>query len=589
MAAAASLPVGRAYAGISESIALRPGRVVPQDPAADVSRLKLTVQWSGNICRPVLTNTGSVPMSVKEVVLFEYKHSLPPDTALYGESFQMLSQTTGTLASPVTLGLGDGAHYRIPQPADATTVTSLLTLSPPGKDHILLAYTSCRKFIGRFYLRAGSIEAVVDTEGLTLAPGEAWQLEEFIRLAGPDRNELLTTLAQRLGTNHPNPMYKLEPTGWCSYYCFGTKATTEQVYANLDTIAKTIPELRYIQIDDGYQPAMGDWLEPGPAFGGDIAAVLKQIRQRGLEPALWVAPFIAGSDSRVLAEHPDWFIQGADGKPLPAASVTFTGWGGGGWYALDGTNPAVQDHFTALLRTMREDWGCAYFKLDANFWGAMHGGRLHDPKATRIEAYRCGMEAIRRGTGDAFVLGCNHPIWPSLGLIHGSRSSGDIKRTWTTFRSRAQESLNRNWQNGRLWWNDPDAVLLTGTLSENEHHFHATSAFASGGMILSGDDLTTITPGRLSMLRKLLPPGKVAAIFDDPATLEVGRTTLDGQLWLSAFNSSDLPRTIHARLPGTMHVTDIWSGSEFGKIKGTLTLSDMPPHSARLLRCVPAN
>ena len=75
---------------------------------------------------------------------------------------------------------------------------------------------------------------------------------------------------------------------------------------------------------------------------------------------------------------------------------------------------------------MREKWGFTYFKLDANFWGAMHGGRLHDPKATRIEAYRRGMQAMLRGAGDSFILGCNHPIWASFGLIHGSRSSGDV-------------------------------------------------------------------------------------------------------------------------------------------------------------------
>ena len=109
---------------------------------------------------------------------------------------------------------------------------------------------------------------------------------------------------------------------------------------------------------------------------------------------------------------------------------------------------------------MRKDWGCTYFKLDANFWGAMHGGRLHDPYATRIEAYRRGMEAIRRGAGDAFILGCNHPLWPSLGLIHGSRSSMDVKRDWGHIAKTGRENLLRGWQNGRLWWNDPDALCL---------------------------------------------------------------------------------------------------------------------------------
>jgi hypothetical protein len=149
-----------------------------------------------------------------------------------------------------------------------------------------------------------------------------------------------------------------------------------------------------------------------------------------------------------------------------------------------------------------------YFKLDANFWGAMHGGHLHDPKATRIEAYRRSMEAIRQATGDAFILGCNQPMWPSLGLVHGSRSSGDIKRSWATFHSHAQEALSRNWQNGRLWWNDPEAVLFSCTLTKVEYRFHATSAFASGGMILSGDDLTNIPPDRLAMLASCCHPPK---------------------------------------------------------------------------------
>lgn len=140
-------------------------------------------------------------------------------------------------------------------------------------------------------------------------------------------------------------------------------------------------------------------------------------------------------------------------------------------------------HLEDLFRTMNREWGCSSFKLDANFWGAMHGGRLHDGKATRIEAYRRGMQAILRGAGEGFILGCNHPIWPSLGLIHGSRSSNDIKRSWDRVAGTARENLSRNWQNGRLWWNDPDAVVLTGDLGQDEAQFHATVIKATGGMV----------------------------------------------------------------------------------------------------------
>ena len=150
----------------------------------------------------------------------------------------------------------------------------------------------------------------------------------------------------------------------------------------------------------------------------------------GFEPAIWVAPFIAEAKSNLFQQHPDWFVKDDAGKPLLRSDkVTFGGWRRGPWYVLDGTHPQVQQHYENLFRTMRREWGCTYFKLDANFWGAIHGGRFHDPRATRVEAYRRGMQAILRGADDGFILGCNHPIWASVGLIHGSRSSNDIKRT----------------------------------------------------------------------------------------------------------------------------------------------------------------
>jgi alpha-galactosidase len=232
---------------------------------------------------------------------------------------------------------------------------------------------------------------------------------------------------------------------------------------------------------------------------------------------------------------------------------------------------------------MREKWGCTYFKLDANFWGAIHGGRLHDPTATRIEAYRRGMEAIRRGAGDGFLLGCNHPIWPSLGLIHGSRSSNDIKRSWDRVKTTARQNLLRNWQNRTLWWNDPDAVVLTGDLTDDEFQFHATAIYASGGMVLSGDDLTSMPEPRLAMLKKLVPPTGEPAVFEDDS-LASGRMTLaDNRAGIGLFNWDDSPRTATATLTRPGRLTDFWTGESLGRYERSMTIPNMPPHSARLL------
>jgi alpha-galactosidase len=327
---------------------------------------------------------------------------------------------------------------------------------------------------------------------------------------------------------------------------------------------------------------MGDWLATGAAFGGNVRTVLDQIRRRGFEPAIWVAPFVAEGESALFKEHPDWFVKDADAAPLRSDRVTFGGWRRGPWYVLDGTQPAVQDHFERVFRTMREEWGCTYFKLDANFWGAMHGGTFHDARATRVEAYRRGMQAIVRGAGKAFLLGCNHPIWPSFGLIHGSRSSNDIKRAWDRVMTTARQNLSRNWQNRRLWWNDPDAVVLSAELTDAECQFHATAMYASGGMVLSGDDLTALPPARAAMLRKLLPPTGIAAEFDDE-TLRVGHLQLPDARMMCLFNWDDAPRTLTVRLRQAALVTDYWTGESLGRRDGLLSF-DLPPRSARLLR-----
>ncbi|HET6893660.1 MAG TPA: glycoside hydrolase family 36 protein, partial [Pyrinomonadaceae bacterium] len=288
----------------------------------------------------------------------------------------MLSQTGGTLGKPTDLGnYTDAKHYKMPAPDGAKAFYGLLTLSESTGQNFLLAFTSCRRFSGQFYLRESHLQVVVDTEGLELKPGEAWELEQFTFDSGPDQEQLLTRLSQRLIANHPPLRVATPPAGWCSWYCFGPRVTAQQVLDNLDFIAKHSPGLKYIQIDDGYQPAMGDWLETGAAFGGDVQGVLKQIRARGFEPAIWVAPFVAEEKSHLLQQHPEWFVKDEDGKPLRSDRVTFGGWRRGPWYVMDGTHAEVQQHYEELFRTMRREWGCTYFKLDANFWGAIHGGR----------------------------------------------------------------------------------------------------------------------------------------------------------------------------------------------------------------------
>src|SRR5438067_519833 len=212
--------VNRRVRAAQRDVKSSPARIVPETSGVRVDRV-----WDGDLCRSRLTNDTKRPVRIKEVVLFDNTHKLPPETHLYGDSFQMLSQTSGTLGKPVDLGYSELKHYKIPQPEGITAVTGLLTLTPPKGDTRVFAFTSCRRFIGRFYIQGQRVQAVADTEGLDLGPGETWDLEEFTATSGRDRAALLDAVGKRINANHPRLNFPKPPTGWCSWYCFGPRVT----------------------------------------------------------------------------------------------------------------------------------------------------------------------------------------------------------------------------------------------------------------------------------------------------------------------------------------------------------------------------
>jgi len=136
-----------------------------------------------------------------------------------------------------------------------------------------------------------------------------------------------------------------------------------------------------------------------------------------------------------------------------------------------------------------------------------------------------------------------------------------------------------------LWWNDADAIVLTGDLPDNEFQFHATAIYASGGMLLSGDDLTKITAGKLALLRKLQPPTGVAARFDDDS-FRVGRIPLREREVVAVLNWDDAPQDVSIPLKRRCRITDFWSEAALGIHSDKFDIRNMPARSGRLLICV---
>lgn len=86
-----------------------------------------------------------------------------------------------------------------------------------------------------------------------------------------------------------------------------------------------MPQLKYIQIDDVFQPFMGDWLDVSDKFNRSMKDICSDIKKAGFEPAIWLAPFIASEKSNLLKKHPDYFVKDTEGNPLCSSNVNLKG------------------------------------------------------------------------------------------------------------------------------------------------------------------------------------------------------------------------------------------------------------------------
>jgi alpha-galactosidase len=392
-------------------------------------------------------------------------------------------------------------------------------------------------------------------------------------------------------------------SGWCSWYYYFTNVTEADIIANLDFLADNQPTLpiEYVQIDDGYQAEIGDWLTPNDKFPHGMKSLAAEIHARGYKAGLWLAPFLAGANSRLFAEHPDWFVQRTGGPAI--ATINWKQ----NCYSLDLTHPEVIAWLRDLFRTICDDWGYDYVKIDFIYAGAVNGVR-HDPNITRAQAYRHGLETIRDAVGSRFILACGNPMGPTIGVVDGARISPDVAPLWhplpqaeqrvslstVSAENAIRNTFTRFWMHGRLWMNDPDCLLVRETdtsLSGDEVRALTTVIGLSGGMVLSSDNLPKVSAARLDLISLLLPVYGRSAIpldlLETPNLPRVFELDCGTHRLLAVFNWSDETTDITTPLPpGRWHTFEFWQREYLGVCEGVVSLPT-PPHGCRLLRLTP--
>ena len=432
-------------------------------------------------------------------LVLQFATQLEHDAKILGDGFQMLAQTGGTVSDSQDIGRcpDNSASYRLyPEKAKKRFYNYLVIEQSDG--FTLFGYTSCFRFAGYFeihnYQGEMSVMAFLDGEDTRPQDWASNQMEALTVLKADSLAEVYELYADKVQQQHPirAGVKKDAPVGWCSWYAYYAEVTEENILDNVEIMCNEQTELEWVLLDDGYQAFMGDWLTPSDKFPNGIQSLLQSIKEKGKKPAIWMAPFIAQAESDVFKNNPDWFVRHANGDLLKAEDITYGGWRCTPWYILDTSKLAVQCHLTEVVRTMKEEWGVELFKLDANYWGSLRGERVQSG-ITGVEAYRLGMQAIINGAGDALILGCNAPMWPSLGLVDAMRVSDDVERHAERFEQIAKETFYRSWQHRKLWQIDPDCITLTSLPNQGAerkyYDFHRNVILASGGLSLSGDPL----------------------------------------------------------------------------------------------------
>jgi len=457
-------------------------------------------------------------------------------------------------------------------------------------------------------------------DGVPLEPGETFESEwgyiEWMSLPQLDpMQHYVQAVARQM---KPRQLASPPPTMWTHWYYYFEHITQEQFLDNLESADRLRKQVPYeiFQLDGGYYQHWGDYLDWNERFPIGPQAMSARIREKGFMPGLWLAPFVVDPASNVAKQHPDWLVKDKKGKPIKSGFFySFYG------NALDLTQEAVCDHVRTMLDKLAHELGFGFIKTDFVYAGALPGVR-QDPKMTRAQAFRRGMEAVREGIGDeTLLLGCGCPMGPAIGIVDTMRIGPDTAPHWEPFlwstqwatplirqdrsvgslRNNIRHTINLSALHRKWWWNDPDCLMVRSDntyLTREEVRSNVSLIGSNGNLVIHSDNLAKLSPEEIRWASLVTPnlacDGQALDLLQQemPELYVVNHDSPAGT-WVSLvlFNWSDVPADRSVNLadlgfaPGTpLHGFDFWEEKYFTTSAGLLEYKQIPTHGCKLLR-----
>lgn len=362
-----------------------------------------------------------------------------------------------------------------------------------------------------------------DCSGLEISA--PYTVLDFVRFEG-GHDEVFDHWFEALDIAAP----KVKPVvGYTSWYHHYENINEKIIKENFDGL-RTLPvKADVFQIDDGFEVAVGDWLECDPVkFPNGVKGFADKAHEAGMLAGLWLAPFVCETKSRIYKEHPDWLRRDANGEPV------YCGCNWSGFYALDLYNPEVVAYLEKVFDTVLNEWGFDIVKLDFLYAAAL----VAEKDKTRGQQMCEAMDLLRRLVGDKLILGCGVPLMPSFGKVDYCRIGCDVSLDWNdklimriihrervSTRNSICDTIYRRGLDGRAFLNDPDVFYLR---DENLHlskkrklqlatvnNLFASLRFVSDNCSLYNEK----TRGLYSDLVSLREKGKLLSLTDNSKSI----------------------------------------------------------------------
>jgi len=459
------------------------------------------------------------------------------------------------------------------------------------------------------YDRFRKLEAICDCEGIEVLAGEEasseWVLAMLTDTPRAGQKRYYELWAKAMSARRATPI-----TGWSSWYFYFEKINLEKFEENLKSAKKLNPKIELFQLDDGYQSAVGDWLDWNEKFPIKPEALVEEIHQEGYKAGIWLAPFLATSASKLFERHPEWFLRNERGELVLA--MFNPSWKGLFAYALDTTHPEFQKWLKELVEKLVKEYGFDFLKLDF-IYSVLLPGKRYDPKITGAQALRKGLEIIRETAGDnCYILGCGAPLGPSIGLVDGMRVSQDTARRWSNlldwffglnitpgFRNCLKNNLARSLTANRLWALDPDCLILSQEkkLTKEEIQSQLVIFYLLAGQVLLSEEITKLDEEQLRWFSFCLPvaqaPAEPIDLFDREFPEELFLSG-EGNSLLGLFNWRDEPKPVRLNLAryglkGRYHLFEFWSKEYLGEVEDKIELGKIMPHSVKYFSLTPVS